>query len=118
MGWPSITRDKNQGWLFPSLQVRATSPATHRLKAAAVPVHGRVDTTMSNWSMKMSMKSLAAAMAVAVSIAGLAAPAAQAKGGKHFHHRHFFIKPYVYEPVCAKWVYSVRYGSYVCRRWY
>jgi hypothetical protein len=83
-----------------------------------VLVNGRVETIMSNWSMKMSMKSLAAAVAVADSIAGLTAPAAQAKGGKHFHHRHFFIKPYVYEPVCAKWVYSVRYGAYVCRRWY
>lgn len=83
-----------------------------------IRVNGRVEKSMSKWSTEMPMKSLAAALAVAVSIAGLAAPVAQAKGGKHFHHRHFFIKPYVYEPVCAKWVYSIRYGSYVCRRWY
>jgi len=67
----------------------------------------------------MSMKSVAAVVAVAVSIAGLTAPAAQAKG-KHFHHRHFSFKPYfnAYEPVCGKWAYSIRYGRYVCRWWY
>ena len=45
-----------------------------------IRVNGRVEKSMSKWSTEMPMKSLAAALAVAVSIAGLTAPAAQAKG--------------------------------------
>lgn len=66
----------------------------------------------------MSKTSITAALAAALAVGALAAPAAQAHG-KHHHH---FFKPYYdtgyYKPVCGKWFWSRRYDRWVCAWWY
>jgi hypothetical protein len=64
-------------------------------------------------------KTFAMALAGALAMGVLAAPAAEA-GGKHKHHR-FFFKPYhfhYYEPVCGKWFWSHRRQKFVCAWWH
>lgn len=65
-------------------------------------------------------KSIVIALAGALAMGVLAAPAAEAKG-KHNNHHRFFVKPYVfqsYDPICGKWVWSHRRDRFVCVWWY
>lgn len=64
-------------------------------------------------------KTIAMALAGALAMGVLAAPAAEA-GGKHKHR--FIFKPYhhfhTFAPICGKWVWSHKRDRFVCVWWY